>query len=148
LTEPATLHDGADKLAQAKLKQEQREQGIRAQAIQEGMRKATADIELRLGKQALESGPLLAAHAKELDRRDALHATALEIRDREESKHVKAGWWKGFSHGLMLCVPAAALAFLAAFLVIDAGQKAAFDAASQSSQQGFITGAATRSQEP
>jgi hypothetical protein len=102
MTEPTALPEtGADRVAQAKLKQEQREQGIRAQAIQEGMRKATADIELRLGKQALESGPLLAAHAKELDRRDADWAHKIELIRETGDRKANAKLWKGGVIGII-----------------------------------------------
>lgn len=80
MSEPTALDTQADRLAQARAKQQQREAGIRAQAFGEGRKAERADILKAAGAQTLEDLSMLAAlkeqHATEFDKAIRLHDKA------------------------------------------------------------------------
>src|SRR5690606_23005811 len=82
-----------DRLAEARKKQEQREQGIRAQAVKQGRELERAEILRALGVQRLEDASTSAQLRAE---RDARPTAA------EEIKHAKAARREGIIMGVIL----------------------------------------------
>lgn len=104
------LQTQADRLAAAKRAQEQRENGIRAQAIKQGRELERMDIQRAAGVAAIEEISLLAQVRLE----HAAHMQANESRwEREERKYGAGKFWLGAAFGISIGLVAAAAIILA-----------------------------------
>lgn len=130
MTEPTSLP--ADKLAQAKLAQKQREDGIRAAAIKQGRQLERQELLQALGVQKLEDASELAQIRAE---RDARPTRA------EELKHGRHRFYQGAVAGI---VAGALLACIAIFTM----QSVIWDTAARSFREQAMTGAILSGQRP
>lgn len=128
-------------LAEAKLKQ--RDDAIRANGIREGRKLERAEMLAQAGAQTLEEAGLLATVRQEQERAMGELKAAFA---RMERKHGLFRLWQGIALGASLGAIAAGSA---TYVVIDGGQKAAFDAATEAAARNVVTGyALQRSREP
>lgn len=94
MSEPSALHTQADRLAEAKQRQAQREAGIRAQAFGEGRKAERNDILKAAGARTLEDLSML---EKVKDAAKQEHAGHLRT-------NAKANYHQGLTHGLVAAV--------------------------------------------
>ena len=130
MTEPTSLP--ADKLAQAKLAQKQREDGIRAAAIKQGRQLERQELLQALGVQKLEDASELAHIRAERDARPT---------QAEELKHGRHRFYQGAVVGI---VAGALLACVAIFTM----QRVIWDTAARSFREQAMTGAILSGQRP
>lgn len=131
MTDATPLQTQADRLAEARKKQEQREQGIRAQAIKQGREAERNDILKALGVQRIEDASTSAQLRAERDARPT--------RD-EELKHGRHRFYQG---GLLgVCIGA-----MLASALIFAMQGMIWDTAARNFREQAMTGAILRAGE-
>ena len=111
-----------------------REDGFRAKGAQEGRAAEKAELIKRFGQAVFDQVSLL----------ETMKAEMRAQFEREEAKHGKAAYWRGFAIGGMVCgaVVGTALALYAAAII-----NPAFDAAGRIRAQSDITEALVRSQQ-
>lgn len=134
----ATPKAAADAV-RAKIKQDQ--DLAEARGIKKGRGLERAEMLAAMGAKTMEDVSLLGAVQQ-------AHAhTLLDMRkqfEREEAKHGAHRWWKGFAVGGLVW---GIIAGAATYAVIDNGQKAAFDAATDATARGVIVDRASRAAE-
>lgn len=112
-----------------------REDGIRAKGVQEGRTAERRDILAKVGAKTLEDLSML--ERTKQDMREAF--------EREEKKHVKAGYWRGFAIGGMV---AGAIVGTGAALYAAAVIRPAFEAAGQFRMQDQVVNQMDRQVNP
>ena len=132
MSDPTPLQTQADKLAQAKQAQKQREDGIRAAAIKQGRSLERAEIFATLGAQTVEEASQLAQIRAERDARPT---------QAEELKHGRHRFYQGAVVGI---VAGALLACVAIFTM----QRVIWDTAARSFREQAMTGAILSGQRP
>lgn len=139
LSDAQPLNAQAERLAAAKRVQEQRENGIRAQAIKQGRELERQDLQRAAGVATLEEISLLAQvrqeHAQELQRVETQW-------QREERKHGRHQRWLGLSFGIPIGM---VFACIAIFLMQGVIWQTATDAFREQAMTGaLLSGGAER----
>lgn len=131
--------DALAEKARAKIKQDQ--DLAFARGVKQGRADERKEILASAGQRSLDELAMLPAIQQ-------AHAhTLLDMRkqfEREEAKHGAHRWWKGFAVGGLVW---GIIAGAATYAVIDNGQKAAFDAATDATARGVIVDRASRAAE-
>lgn len=142
MTEATALNTQADRLAEAKRKQTERENGIRANAIKQGMEQERKAQQAKLAElQAAHAGEVAGikqAHTEELARHD-------ERWSREEAKHGSGKFWSGMATGLFV---AGALVAVGGVFAVNAIIGPTFDAASRARFDAQVVSTLTQERPP
>lgn len=141
MTAPTPLPNAEQQAAQLRLAA--RDAGIKGQAKREGREERERELLQEIGVKAIEDLSLVAQlrtdHQADLARQEGRWRVV-------ERKHGLFRLWQGIALGASLGAIAAGAA---TYVMIDAGQKAAFDAATEAAARNVVTGyALQRSREP
>lgn len=128
---PTPISQRNETLLAAKRAQEQREQGIRANAIKQGRELERKEICEKAGVTVLDDISIL--HQIRVEHAAADQANELRWM-REEAKHGKYKWWVGYAFGIATALPATAALILAMQGVI-------WDTAARNFREQAMTGA-------